>query len=74
MSQAIDHFTVPKGEFTIVIEGVDHGTTARLTDEVKKELHDMRRLTIPAKEAIDRMAGKTSLSRRELYKLWLMPE
>lgn len=74
VSQAIDHFTVPKGEFTIVIKGVDHEITAKLTDVVKKELHDMRRLAIPAKEAIDRMASKTSFSRRELYKLWLMPE
>ena len=74
VSQAIDYFTVPKGEFTIVIKGVDHETSAKLTDDVKKELHDMRRSAIPAKEAIDRMVSKTSFSRRELYKLWLMPE
>lgn len=71
VSQAIEHFVVPRGEFTIVVEGVHGKAPVRLTDDIKKELHDMRRSEIPARDAIDRMVNKTGLSRRELYKIWL---
>ena len=71
VGQAIDHFTEPKGEFTLVIEGKRSEAKPRLTEEVEQELQYMHRTGITAKEAIAKMAEKTGISKRELYRAWL---
>lgn len=71
ISQAIEHFTVPRGEFTLVIEGKGDKDKPQLTAEIEKRLHNMRLSGVTAKEAIARIAGETGLSRRELYQAWL---
>jgi len=71
ISQAIEHFTEPRGEFTLVIEGKGEKDKPRLTEEVEKQLYHMRLSGVTAKEAIARVAGETGLSKRELYRAWL---
>jgi len=71
VSQAIDHFAQPRGEFTLVIEGKVEKDKPQLTAEVEKQLHHMRLSGVTAKEAIARVAGETGLSKRELYRAWL---
>jgi len=71
VSQAIDHFTEPKGEFTLVIEGRRNEGKPRLTEEIEQEIHNMRRAGMTAKEAIANMAEKTGISKRGLYRAWL---
>ena len=71
LSQAIKHFTEPRGEFTLVIEGNREKNKPQLTEEVEKQLHHMRLSGVTAKEAIARVASETGLSRRELYQAWL---
>jgi 16S rRNA (cytidine1402-2'-O)-methyltransferase len=56
ISQAIGHFTEPKPE---------------LTQDVERQLQDMRRSGMAAKEAIAKLAAETGLSRKELYRAWL---
>jgi len=73
ISQAIEHFTEPRGEFTLVIEGKEEKTKPLLTEDIKRQLHQMRRSEVTAKEAIARVAGETGLSRKELYQAWLKP-
>jgi 16S rRNA (cytidine1402-2'-O)-methyltransferase len=70
VSQAIDHFAEPKGEFTLVIEGKKE-EKPQLTETTKKQLQQMRRSGVTAKEAVTRVAGKTGLSKKELYRAWL---
>jgi 16S rRNA (cytidine1402-2'-O)-methyltransferase len=70
VSQAIEHFAQPRGEFTIVIEGKEEDKP-RLTEDIEKQLNSMRQSGATAKEAIARVAGETGLSRRELYRAWL---
>jgi len=71
ISQAVKHFTEPRGEFTLVIEGKGKKDKPQLTAEVEKQLHHMRLSGVTAKEAIARVAGETGLSKRELYRAWL---
>ena len=74
ISQAIEHFTEPRGEFTLVIEGKRDRDKPQLTEEIEKQLHYMHLSGATAKEAIAKVAGETGLSRKELYQAWLRPE
>jgi 16S rRNA (cytidine1402-2'-O)-methyltransferase len=71
ISQAIDHFTEPKGEFTLVIEGKREEEKPQLTEVIEKQLKYMRRSGMAAKEAVAKVAGETGLSKKELYRAWL---
>ena len=71
ISQAIDHFTRPRGEFTLVIEGQGKKYKPRLTEDIERQLHHMHLSGIPAKEAITTISGGTGLSKKELYQIWL---
>jgi 16S rRNA (cytidine1402-2'-O)-methyltransferase len=71
ISQAIDHFTQPKGEFTLVIEGKGEKEKPQLTEAVEWQLRSLRLSGVTAKEAVARVAGETGLSKRELYRAWL---
>jgi len=71
VSEAIKHFTEPRGEFTLVIEGQRDKGKPQLTEEVEKQLHQMYLSGSTAKEATATVAGETGLSRKELYQAWL---
>ncbi|HET6478363.1 MAG TPA: hypothetical protein VFF92_04745, partial [Dehalococcoidales bacterium] len=71
ISQAIDRFTEPRGEFTLVIEGKREEKTQKSNKSIEKRLRNMYQNGVKAKEAIASVAGETGLSRRELYRTWL---
>ncbi len=71
ISQAIEHFTEPRGEFTLVIEGKSEKDKPQLTEDIERRLHNMRLSGVTAKEAITEVAGDTGLSKKELYRAWL---
>ena len=71
VSQAVKHFTKPRGEFTLVIEGKREKDKPQLTEDIEKQLHYLYLSGATAKEAIARVAGETGLSRKELYRAWL---
>jgi len=70
VSAAIEHFTEPRGEFTLVIEGKPE-SQPQLTADIEKQLHYRYLSGMPAKKAIAEMAQETGLSRKELYRTWL---
>ncbi|MBN1644227.1 MAG: 16S rRNA (cytidine(1402)-2'-O)-methyltransferase, partial [Dehalococcoidales bacterium] len=70
-SQALSHFKIPKGEFTLVVEGNKEETRQQLTGEIEKKLKNLHRSGVSAKEAIAKIAAETGLSKRELYRTWL---
>lgn len=70
ISQAIDHFTEAKGEFTLVIEGKGE-TKPKLTEDIIRRLQQMRLIGITAKEAVAKLAEETGLPKRALYRAWL---
>jgi 16S rRNA (cytidine1402-2'-O)-methyltransferase len=71
VSQAIEHFAEPRGEFTLVIEGKRGKDKPLLTADIEEQLRQMRRSGITAKEAIASVAAGTGLSKKELYRAWL---
>ena len=71
ISQAIEHFTEPRGEFTLVIEGKVEKDKPLLTQDIERQLSRMRLSGVTAKEAIASVAGETGLSKKELYRAWL---
>ena len=71
VSEAIAHFTSPKGEFTLVIDGNKAENPKELTKEISNKLRDLRLAGMSAKEAIASVAAETGLSKRELYRAWL---
>ena len=68
---AIEHFTAPRGEFTLVIEGGKEPEKPQLTDAIKQRLREMKRGGAGAKDTVARVAQETGLSRKELYQAWL---
>jgi len=71
ISQAIEHFLEPRGEFTLVIEGKREEDKPRLTEDVERQLHDMCLSGKTAKEATAKVAEETGLPKKELYRAWL---
>jgi len=72
VSQAIAHFSQPRGEFTFVIEGyMQEEKKAGITDSIREELHRLRIEGVPAKEAVAQLASRTKLPKNALYKAWL---
>jgi len=71
ISQAIEYFTQPRGEFTLVIEGKREGNRPQLTPAIEQQLRHMRQSGLTAKEVVARVASETGLSKKELYQAWL---
>jgi len=71
VSQAIEHFIEPRGEFTLVIEGKREKDKPQLTEDIERQLHHMRLSGLTAKEVIAKVARETGLSKKELYRAWL---
>ena len=69
--QAVDYFTVPRGEFTLVIEGKPESEKPQVTEEIENHLRQLRHSGVSAKDAVAGMAQETGLSKKELYQLWL---
>ena len=73
VSQAIDHFQEPRGEFTLVIQGgteepVDTGDAEETATTMLAEL---RSQGAHAKDAVSQVVDATGLPRRQAYRMWL---
>jgi 16S rRNA (cytidine1402-2'-O)-methyltransferase len=70
VSEAIEHFKEPIGEFTLVMEGKPKGEKA-LAAPVEEELRRLYEEGFSAKDAIAQVAKSTGIPKKELYKAWL---
>lgn len=73
INQAIEHFTEPRGEFTLVIEGRQKQPKPSSTRDIEQQLHQMRLAGVTAKEALASVNAATGVARKELYRAWLKP-
>ncbi|MCY4653110.1 MAG: 16S rRNA (cytidine(1402)-2'-O)-methyltransferase [Dehalococcoidia bacterium] len=71
VSEAIDHFTKPRGEFTLVIEGAGDSPTPAPKEDAREILAHLKGQGASARDAIATAMAATGLSRRELYSVWL---
>ena len=73
LSGAIDHFSEPRGEFTLVIAGAGAPGAQNVPDDkaLREEILKLRELGVGAREAAGRISRSSNLSRREAYRMWL---
>jgi 16S rRNA (cytidine1402-2'-O)-methyltransferase len=71
LSQAIEHFTAPRGEFTLVIAGNPESAKAVINNDITKQLAELKKSGVISKEAIRQIVEETGLSRKELYQAWI---
>jgi len=70
VSDALEHFSDPRGEFTIVIEGATNPQP--VSDEsVNRHLQEARDRGLSARDAVKAVTAATGRPRREVYALWL---
>jgi len=73
VTEAIQHFQEPRGEFTLVIQG----GTAEPADEgdaeeaAKSMLAELRSQGAHARDAVSQVVDATGLPRRKVYRMWL---
>ena len=71
LSEAIEHFTEPRGEFTLVVGGAPEAAAAATDDDLRVELRRLRTLGASARDAAAEVARKTGVPRRRVYALSL---
>jgi 16S rRNA (cytidine1402-2'-O)-methyltransferase len=72
LSDAIDHFAAPRGEFTLVVEGAGERPGPGLSgEEVDALLRELKASGKHANEAVREASELTGHPRRELYRRWL---
>jgi 16S rRNA (cytidine1402-2'-O)-methyltransferase len=71
LSEAIDRFTKPRGEFTLVIEGAAEVRNRHDPNEARELIARLRMEGLGAKDSVARVAEKTGISRRDAYRIWL---
>ena len=70
LSQAIEHFAQPRGEFTLVIEG-KMKEKPEVDEQIGIELYKLYREGAGAREAVARLSKTTGVSKKRLYQAWL---
>ena len=72
ISEAIEHFDEPRGEFTLVIAGGTQAVEAPASEEEALALASrLRGEGLRAQDAVTAIAEATGLSRRQAYRIWL---
>jgi 16S rRNA (cytidine1402-2'-O)-methyltransferase len=71
VDEALMHFTEPRGEITLIIEGCPQRAGQPEPAEVSARLKKMRQSGATAREALAQVTSETGVSRRELYRQWL---
>lgn len=71
VSQAIDHFAAPRGEFTLVLAGAPETPAPASDAEVKAQLRRLMAQGLSTRDAASRVAGALGLPKRRVYELAL---
>ena len=71
LSEVIEHFSVPRGEFTLVVAGHTVTEKPQINPQIENQLAAMKKSGISSKEAIGQIIEETGLSRKELYQAWI---
>ena len=75
ISDALAHFSAPRGEFTLVVAGAAEGAARASSDEAREALLRLRAQGLRARESVAQVAEATGLAHRTLYRMWLdLPE
>jgi 16S rRNA (cytidine1402-2'-O)-methyltransferase len=70
VSQCLEHFTMPRGEFTLIISGSQKLDTPSLA-EAEEILRSFLEQNVSSREAREQTADETGLKHRAIYQMWL---
>lgn len=70
LANAIDRFSEPRGEFTIVIEGGAAAPATPAAGDIDAAVAEMRAAGMRAKDGIAGLARRFGIPRREAYRRW----
>ncbi len=74
VSEAMEHFEAPRGEFVLVIAGaeaLEEGDRADSPDIARQQLSVLRQSGSRARDAVAQVTAATGLPRSEVYRLWV---
>jgi 16S rRNA (cytidine1402-2'-O)-methyltransferase len=72
LSEALEPFEEPRGEFTLILEGCsEEQAPVETRADLAAEIERLRAAGVPAREALPALSARFGVSRRELYRLWL---
>ena len=71
LSEAIDHFDQPRGEFTVIIAGAQPTRRVQSLERARSLIEESRAAGIGATESVRRVVRETGLPRNEVYRLWV---
>ncbi len=76
LEEGIQHYqqTQPRGEFTVLVAGVENPQLTLSEGEIKEQLQDLLRQGMSRSQASRELAELTALSRRQIYQLTLENE
>ena len=70
VQDALNHFSSPRGEFTLVIAGAPRREPPP-DEEIARRLGELLALGLASREAVRKVAQETTAPRREVYRVWL---
>ena len=73
VSEAIEHFRQPRGEFTLVIQGAEEKPSGSESEALER-LRTLRARGAKAQEAVKEVTLAFDMPRRAVYRLWLTLE
>jgi 16S rRNA (cytidine1402-2'-O)-methyltransferase len=71
ISGALEHFSEPRGELTLVIEGCAPEVATASIEEISARIDGMRAKGVSTKDAVAQIVERYGVGRREAYRLWL---
>ena len=72
VSEALERFEEPRGEFTLVVEGAERKEMEEWEPEqVREALRGLKREGVRAKEAVRRVVEASGVKRSEVYREWV---
>lgn len=76
-AQALEHFSSPRGEVVIVIQGrlaediEEHEDEGDTDDELRRQLVELKQDGVRAKDAVAQVAETTGLAKNRVYQVWV---
>ena len=71
ISEALEHFENPRGEFTLIISGTTSDDENAPKADPRLLLEELHRQRVSARDAVAQTSEATGLGRRELYRIWV---
>ena len=71
ISKALEHYSEPRGEFTLVVEGGTEKPGPVMSEDIESRIKELRDSGATAKEAVAVLSDETGLPRKEIYSAWI---